>query len=232
MRVARLVLCALLLAAAARAESKEEREREEKHGEARPGDDELLYAMGVLLGQRIQGYGLSAKELSRVQQGFGDAAAGRKVKLRDPGDLEEWGQRVDAMMQRRGNPRVAAEKEKGAQLAAREAREAGAERLDSGVVLRVLSAGNGAQLSPGARVQVKYEGRTADGKVFDSSQSAEVPIDQVVKCWAIAASKLRVGTKARLVCPSAVAYGDQGRPPQVAPGASVIFDLEVLGLSR
>src|SRR6267378_6917801 len=136
-----LVLCALLaFAAAARAqkpveterkereEREEEREREARErgqreyrersekGKAAPGDDEALYALGAILGSRVNGYGLSKKELQRVERGFADAAEDRKLELRDP-DLEEWGPKVDAMLQRRGNPRIAGEKERGRKVA-------------------------------------------------------------------------------------------------------------------
>ena len=104
----RLFLCALLaFAAAGRAQKpveterkeREEREREARErgqrehreksekGKAAPGDDEALYALGAILGSRVNGYGLSKKELQRVERGFADAAEERKLQLRDP-DLE------------------------------------------------------------------------------------------------------------------------------------------------
>jgi FKBP-type peptidyl-prolyl cis-trans isomerase FkpA len=244
----RVLLAVLLCAGAVRAEKGEDREREEReheareerereearhreHGEARPGDDELLYAMGAILGARVSGYGLSPKELARVQRGFADAAAGRKLKLKET-DLEEWGPRVDAMLQRRGNPALTREKDKGKKLAEAEAKEEGAETLESGVVLRSLRPGDGESPKPTDRVRVKYEGRTADGKVFDSSEGADVPLDRVVKCWTAAVPKMKVGGKARLVCPSSMAYGDQGRPPQVKGGGAVVFDIELLAIAR
>jgi len=239
------LLAAVLSAGALRAETPEEREREKReereeqereaagqgaHGEARPGDDEILYAMGAILGARAHGYGFSAKELARIQRGFADAAAGRKLKLKVR-DLEEWGPRVEGMLQRRGNPRIAAEKERGLKLAEEEAKQAGAEKLDGGAVFRELKPGAGDAPKPTDRVRVKYEGRTADGKVFDSSEGVDVPLDKVVKCWAAGLPKLKVGGKARLVCPSALAYGDQGRPPQVAGGGTVVFDIELISIA-
>lgn len=90
--------------------------------------------------------------------------------------------------------------------------------------------GEGASPTPTDRVRVKYEGRTTDGKVFDSSDSAEVPLDKVVRCWKIAVPRMRIGGKARLTCPSSAAYGDQGRPPQVPGGGAVVFDIELLAV--
>jgi FKBP-type peptidyl-prolyl cis-trans isomerase FkpA len=228
---ARAVVVALLAATAARADSHEDRERAEAHDRdaARPSDAETLYAMGAILGSRVTTYHLSPKELERVKRGFADAAAGRKLDLRDP-DLEEWGPKVDTLLQSRGNPQLFREKERGRKLA--EAREPSAERLPGGGVFRSLRSGTGESPKTTDRVRVKYESRTADGKVFDSSNSAEVPVDKVVRCWTLALPKMKVGGKARLVCPSSLAYGDEGRPPQVPAGGTVIFDVELLSIAK
>jgi len=81
-------------------------------GQGRAGRRRGALPLGAILGSRVNGYGLSKKELHRVEGGFADAAEDRKLQLRDP-DLEEWGPKVDAMLQRRGNPRIAGEKERG-----------------------------------------------------------------------------------------------------------------------
>lgn len=229
--IIRLAVLAALLSLAARPESHEEKEREERqHGQAKAEDDNLLYALGALLGHRVQDYGFSARELARIERGFADAAAKRPLKLAEP-DLEELGPKVDAMLQRRGNPRIAAEKQRAATLLAAEAKEAGATLLPEGAVLRVLRPGQGESPRHGDRVHVKYEARTADGKVFDSSPGADVPLDGVVRCWSLAVPRMKVGGKARLACPSALAYGDQGRPPQVPGGAAVVFEIELLSIA-
>ena len=221
----------------------EERERDERErglrehrekaepGKPAPGDDEALYALGAILGSRVSEYGLSRRELERVQRGFGDAAANRKLKLRDP-DLEEWGPRVDAMLQRRGNPRIAAEKERGQKLADQEARKPGAERLEGGVVVIPERRGDGARPAASDRVRVKYEGRLIDGKTFDRNDSAEFRLDQVIPCWTQGVQRMAVGERARLVCPAAAAYGDHGRPPQIPGGATLVFDVELLGIAK
>lgn len=223
-----LILAILAASAAPAAEKPAGREGTEKEKFA---DAELLYALGALLGARVQNYGFSPEELARIQHGFADASAKRRLKLTDV-DMEEWGPRVDAWLQRRATPALAKEKERGSALAAAEAKEPGAQTLEGGIVLRMLKAGEGASPSPRDRVRVKYEGRTADGKVFDSSASADVPLDKVVRCWSVALPKLRVGGRARLVCPPATAYGEQGRQPQVPGGATIVFDIELLEVPR
>lgn len=230
-----LALIALLaqLAPPARA-ADPDRDRRAEGGDAGPASqDDLLYALGALLGQKIAAYRLGPRELAQVRSGFADAAAGRKLRLRDP-DLEEWGPRVDAMMARRTKPEVARTKDQGRAFADAAAKEPGAVRLPSGIVLRRLSAGTGPSPSRTAKVKVSYTGKLIDGTVFDSSQAhggpVEFPLGQVIPCWTEGVSRMQQGEKARLVCPAAAAYGDQGRPPQIPPGATLVFDIELLAV--
>ena len=246
-RVLALVLVALSVGASAspekRGSEREEREREEREerdrnrskdaekGPTATDEKEALYAMGAILGAKINGYALTRKELEIVQRGFADAAANRKLMLRDA-DLEEWGPKVEAVLGRRTNPRVAAEKDRGRKVALRTAKEHGATTLPSGVVVVTERQGSGPQPAATDRVRVKYEGRLVDGKSFDSSDSVEFPLDKVIPCWTQGVQRINVGGKARLVCPSGTAYGDQGRPPQIPPGATLVFTVELLGIGK
>ena len=85
-------------------------------------------------------------------------------------------------------------------------------------------------------VSVHYHGTLPDGKVFDSSvqrgQPAEFPLNQVIPCWTEGVQKMKVGGKARLVCPSTIAYGDQGRPPVIPGGATLVFEVELLEVAK
>jgi FKBP-type peptidyl-prolyl cis-trans isomerase len=213
-------------------EEREERERAKSTGlgksPATAGDAEALYAMGAILGAKISSYGLSKKEMQTVERGFADAAANRKLRLADP-DLEEWGPKVDAFLQRKGSPRLTAEKDKGRKVAQKTASENGAQTLPSGVVVVTEREGNGPRPAATDKVRVKYEGKLVDGTRFDQSESAEFPLNQVIACWTQGVQQIKVGGKARLVCPSDTAYGDQGRPPQIPPGATLLFTVELLG---
>ncbi|MEQ8181952.1 MAG: FKBP-type peptidyl-prolyl cis-trans isomerase, partial [Smithellaceae bacterium] len=69
-------------------------------------------------------------------------------------------------------------------------------------------------------------------KEFDSSvkrgQPVEFPLGQVIPCWSEGIGMMKVGGKARIACPSDLAYGDNGRPPIIPGGATLIFDVELL----
>lgn len=203
--------------------------------EPAPKDSELLYALGALLGQRVQQYHLKPAEMEKVRKGFSDAASGAKLKLDEP-DLEEWGPRVDAYMARRLTPAIAAEKDRGKAFLDKAAAEPGATRTPSGLVLRVLTPGTGASPSAGALVRVSYQGRLADGAVFDDSARhggpMEVALGSVIACWSEGLLLMKVGEKARLSCPSTLGYGDAGRPPQVPGGAALTFDIEFIEIIK
>ena len=138
--------------------------------EGKNDQQETLYAMGAILGHKLAGARLNAKELELVKRGFADAAASKKLKLDDP-DLEEWGPRVEAMLAKRANPLVDAEKAKGNAFAAAAAKEHGAVQTPSGLVFHTLQAGTGTGTGPSAtdKVKVNYEGKLIDGTVFDAS---------------------------------------------------------------
>jgi FKBP-type peptidyl-prolyl cis-trans isomerase len=196
-------------------------------------EKQLLYALGALQGHKLLGAHLKANELQWVQRGFADAALDKKLDLEDP-DLDEWGPRVDAFVSTRNNPVLMSEKARGKKALDQAARESGAARSASGVVVRILKEGQGAQPTAASQVQVNYEGRLIDGTVFDSSAQhggpATFPLSKVIRCWTEGVQKLRAGGKAKLTCPSDLAYGDAGRPPQIPGGATLVFEIELLGV--
>ena len=118
---------------------------------------------------------------------------------------------------------------------ARAAAEAGAVKTDSGLVYRDLKEGQGANPGPTDVVRVHYRGSFPDGREFDSSykrgKAAEFPLNRVIKCWTEGVQRMKVGGKARLACPAAIAYGERGAGDVVPPNATLFFEVELLGIS-
>ena len=114
------------------------------------------------------------------------------------------------------------------------AAEPGATKTSSGLIYRELKAGTGASPKATDAVKVHYRGTLVDGSEFDSSykrnEPAQFPLNQVIPCWTEGVQKMKVGGKSRLVCPSGIAYGDRGSPPVIPGGATLIFEIELLGI--
>jgi FKBP-type peptidyl-prolyl cis-trans isomerase FkpA len=120
-------------------------------------------------------------------------------------------------------------------VAAAAAKEPGAVATTSGLVYRSLKEGAGASPAATQTVKVHYRGTFPDGKEFDSSYSrgtpAEFPLNRVIKCWTEGVQLMKVGGKAKLTCPAAIAYGDKGAGGVIPPNATLQFEVELLGIA-
>jgi len=196
-------------------------------------DEKTFYALGLALSRNLASFGLDEKELGFVEQGLADGVLGREQKV-DPGEYQG---RLQALVRKR--QAAAAEKEKAAGEAFRKEAEkkAGVVKTSSGLLYEELKAGTGDR-SPAAtdRVKVHYTGKLIDGRVFDSSvergQPATFPLNGVIPCWTEGLQRMKVGGKARLICPPELAYGDRGAPPRIKPGSTLVFDVELLEIAE
>jgi FKBP-type peptidyl-prolyl cis-trans isomerase FkpA len=105
----------------------------------------------------------------------------------------------------------------------------------SGLVYKELRAGSGASPKATDKVTVNYRGTLTNGTEFDSSYKrnapATFPLNGVIPCWTEGVQMMKVGGKAQLTCPPAIAYGDRGAPPVVPPNATLIFEVELLKIN-
>lgn len=112
------------------------------------------------------------------------------------------------------------------------AAEPGAVKTPSGLIYRELTPGNGPSPRATDVVTVNYRGTLIDGTEFDSSYKRNepfpTPLDRVIPCWTEGVQRMKVGGKSKLVCPASLAYGDQGAPPTIPPGATLVFEVELL----
>ena len=191
-------------------------------------EEKTLYALGMVAARSFQDFGLSAKELEVMKRGLSDTLSGKKPQV----ELAAYEQKVQEFARKRLASAAQARKAKELAVAEAAAKEKGAEKTASGMVYVPIKEGTGPSPKPTDVVQVHYEGKLADGKVFDSSvkrgQPAQFPLNGVIPCWTEGLQKMKAGGKARLVCPSSIAYGDQGRPPVIPGGATLIFEVELL----
>jgi FKBP-type peptidyl-prolyl cis-trans isomerase FkpA len=189
-------------------------------------EQKTLYAIGLVMSRSLRQFDLSPAELEIVKRALSDATAGKPAV-----ELEEWGARIQPLANERGARVTAREKVASAAYLAKAAAGAGAIKTESGIVYSELQAGTGASPTSSDRVKVHYRGTLTNGTEFDSSyarnEPAEFPLGGVIKCWTEGVQRMKVGGKARLVCPSDLAYGDAGN--QAIPGgAALVFEIELL----
>lgn len=201
-------------------------------GEPQTDDQKTLYAIGVLMAKGLDVFNLSAAELEYVKQGMTDKATGRKLLV----DAEAYQSQINQLAEARMKLSAAKQKELSKPFLENVAKEKGAEKTASGLIYIPIKQGTGPQPSATDVVQVHYTGTLIDGTVFDSSvkrgQPAEFPLNQVIPCWTEGVAKMKVGGKAKLVCPCSIAYGDNGRPPVIPGGATLVFEVELLDIKK
>jgi len=195
-------------------------------------EQKTLYAIGVALSQSLHDFSLSEAELEIVKSGLSDGALKRPLKV----DMQTYGPKIEVMGKARGVAVGEKEKKAGAAFLAKAAAESGVKKTVSGAIVKTLKEGGGPSPSATDKVKVHYHGTLVDGTVFDSSvkrgQPVTFPLGNVIKCWTEGLQQMKVGGKSRLVCPANIAYGERGSPPVIRPGATLIFDVELLEIVK
>ncbi len=200
--------------------------------ELRTDDQKTLYAIGLVISRNLAAFNLSEAELELIKTGISDGVLHLEPKV----DLGTYGPKIQELQRTRLAAVAAAEKKAGQAFLDRAAAEKGATRTASGLVITTLRPGAGPSPKPTDRVKVHYHGTLVDGTVFDSSvqrqEPAVLPLDGVIPCWTEGLQLMKVGGKSRLVCPPGLAYGDRGAPPVIKPGATLVFEVELLDIVK
>lgn len=195
-------------------------------------DEKAIYSMGVALSREIAPLHLTEAELELLKAGLTDAALGRPRKA----EPETHAARLGKLADERSAAAAAGEKKSAAAFLEKEAAEEGARKLPNGLVMKTLREGTGRSPNLDNTVRVRYRGTLADGTLVDSTENeaepAAVPLARVIPCWAQALQLMKEGGKARLACPSELAYGDRGLVPRVAPGAALVFEVELVEVTN
>ena len=195
-------------------------------------DQKTLYFLGQAVSSKIKQFDFTPDETKFIIQGFSGALAGQAEAL----DEKVYGVKLNDYLKTKQDALVGKEKEKAKPFLEKMSKEAGAAKLASGVVYIPVKEGAGAAPKASDMVKVHYHGTFPDGKVFDSSVDrgtpAEFPLAGVIPCWTEGVQKLKIGGKAKLVCPSDTAYGDKGMPGAIPGGATLVFEVELLDIVK
>lgn len=191
---------------------------------------DLLYALGGWLARDLAGVKIEESDLAPIQEGLADALLRRPLRVQ-PRDVAA---QVQGLLGERRAELALDEKRAGAPLLAEARERPGAQRTTNGAIVEVLAEGEGAPPTLADFVRVHYRGLLRDGTEFDGSYDGGEPVvfgmKQVVPCWSEALQILKPGGKARLTCPSDLAYGERGLPGRILPGATLQFEIELLAV--
>ncbi|NTU59838.1 MAG: FKBP-type peptidyl-prolyl cis-trans isomerase [Deltaproteobacteria bacterium] len=229
----KLTLCTVfgivLLAAAAQAEDPSAfKDQKEK----------LSYAIGADIATNMKKQLVEA-DPDAVARGMKDVFAGGKMLLTP----EEIRSILTAYQQEKKKAQAEARKKLGEKneqegtlfLALNKSKE-GVVTLPSGLQYKVLKQGDGAKPTLDDTVECQYRGTLLDGTEFDSSykrgQSAQFPVKGVIKGWTEALQLMPVGSKWQLFIPADLAYGERGAGADIGPDATLIFEIELLGIKE
>jgi FKBP-type peptidyl-prolyl cis-trans isomerase FkpA/FKBP-type peptidyl-prolyl cis-trans isomerase FklB len=194
-------------------------------------EQKTLYALGIAVSQSLSTFNLSGAELELVKAGITEGLQGSSKV-----DLQTYGPKIQELQRTRMSA-VAAEQKKASQaFLEKAAAEKGATKTSSGLIITTLKPGTGASPTATDKVTVHYQGALTDGTVFDSSiqrgEPMTIMLTGVIKCWTEGVQLMKVGGKSRLVCPADLAYGERGAPPRIKPGATLVFDVELLDIVK
>jgi FKBP-type peptidyl-prolyl cis-trans isomerase FkpA len=193
--------------------------------ELKSEEDKTMYALGAAIGRSIVSFNLTPAELELVKAGLVDVATSKKPQV----DVNNYMSKLQDLQKTRT---LAVEQA----FLAKSAAAKGVTKTASGLLYSVVKAGTGPSPKATDTVKVHYTGKLPNGEVFDSSverkEPAEFPLNGVIACWTEGVQLMKVGGKSRLVCPSAIAYGERGSPPKIGPGATLVFDIELLEIIK
>lgn len=196
--------------------------------------EKVSYGIGYSMGKNFKEEGVDDLNAMAIAAGVADALADKEQRVSDAELMESF-----AFIQERTQERMNAindETAKAGQAFLQEnAQREGVNTTESGLQYEVLVKAEGAMPKISDSVQVHYHGTLIDGSVFDSSvergSPAEFPVGAVIPGWVEGLQLMQVGEKFKFYIPSELAYGRQSPSPAIPPNSTLIFEVELLGIS-
>lgn len=191
-------------------------------------EQKTFYAIGQSVAKSLSIFSLTPAEFEMVVLGLTDAQTGKKSDI----DSTVYTPRIQELAKTRRKALGDSQAAAGKDFLEKAAKEKGAVKTASGMVYTEVLEGKGDSPKATDLVKVNYRGTLIDGKEFDSSykrgRALEFKLDSVIKCWTEGVQKMKAGGKAKLVCPPQLAYGDNGAGELILPGATLVFEVELL----
>ncbi|MCL1850773.1 MAG: FKBP-type peptidyl-prolyl cis-trans isomerase [Bacteroidetes bacterium] len=196
-------------------------------------EEKNSYAIGADIAGNIKNAGIEII-FDAFKEGFFDVMKGANKFTME--EMQACFENIQEKAASKQNQETEIEKEKGKKFLAENKKRKGVQETASGLQYEVIVMGNGFKPEATDQVKVHYTGKTLEGQVFDSSVERGEPIvfglNQVIKGWTEGLQLMPVGSKFMLYIPSDLAYGDRGAGGLIKPGATLIFEVELLDIPK
>jgi FKBP-type peptidyl-prolyl cis-trans isomerase FklB len=194
---------------------------------------EQSYSLGILLGNNLVGQvDIDGLDFEALGKGLVDVLKGNDLEMTE----EEANQTAQMFLQESAAKEAMKAGEKEANFMAENSAREGVTTTASGLQYEILTEGTGTIPKIHEKVKAHYEGKLLTGKIFDSSykrgQPATFPVNGLIRGWQEALQIMPVGSKWRLYIPSNLGYGAKGAGNDIPANATLIFDLELLEITR
>jgi len=194
-------------------------------------DERLSYAIGVQIAGNLKQNGFEELEAKSFSEGIVDILEDNKLQI----SFEEVQEEINAHYEKFQAKAKEQNAEVGIVFLNENKQKEDVIELPSGLQYKVITKGDGAKPTEKDFVTTHYEGKTIDGKVFDSSfqrgEPAKFPVNGVIKGWTEALQLMSVGDRFELFVPQDLAYGAQGAGADIPPYSTLIFEVELLGVN-
>ncbi len=192
--------------------------------------DKISYAIGMSMASSLMNSGLRNIDVESFMKAFSEVMNNEATTM----SPEEANETLQEYFSKQQENMLNKNLEIGRAFLEENSKKESVVILPSGLQYEVISEGTGAMPKATDSVKCHYHGTLIDGSVFDSSVQRGKPavfgVNQVIKGWVEALQLMKVGSKWRLFIPSELAYGSQGAGGSIEPNATLIFEVELLGI--
>lgn len=194
--------------------------------------DSMSYAFGISFGQFIKSQGIKNLNYTMFNKAIDQTIKGQPTLLTGNQANEVMSRLAEDKAKQAAEP----EKEKGKEFLVKNKSRKEVVETPSGLQYEILVKGTGPVPKREDTVTANYKGSTLDGKEFDNSykrgEPLTIPVAGVIPGWTEALTLMPVGSKWKLYIPSSIGYGDVGAGQEIPGGATLVFEVELLGIGN
>jgi len=191
--------------------------------------DSISYIMGASLATNIRQANIEGVDIDRLMLGVENGLDGDSSLVIN---MQDGNQIIMAYMQKVQAKAAEEAIAKADQFMAEQEATGEYQKMENGILYKIMTEGDGAKPEATDVVKVNYEGTNTKGEVFDSSYErgtpAEFPLNRVIKGWTETLKMMPVGSTWVVVIPPGLAYGERGSPPKIGPNEPLTFKIELI----